>query len=40
MEHISMSHIGNGLNGSFCHTILMMGTNTTEMQKLPKITAV
>jgi hypothetical protein len=39
MEHISASHIGNGLNGPLCNTILMNGTNTIEMQRLPKITA-
>jgi hypothetical protein len=31
MEHIGTSHICNSLNGSFGHTILMMGTHTTEL---------
>jgi hypothetical protein len=34
MYHICPSHVCDGLNGSFGHTILVMGTNSTERQFL------
>ena len=39
MEHVGAGHVGDGLNGVFCNSILVVSANATEMQGLTKACA-